>query len=453
VVSGLHSFTQSKSFNLILMKSFLKKLIPNFIFKSLQPSYHGLVAQLASFYFGHSSKKLFVIGVTGTAGKSTTVVMASQILNFAGKKTGYITTTGSFDGHNSAVNTNGLSMPGGWILQKQLADIVKNGCEYAIIECTSEGLAQNRHLGIMFRMALFTNLSPAHLDSHGSFEKYRAAKGKLFTALQANYKNPTAIGVNLDDPNKNYFLNFPATRKFGVSMREDTHKPANIMVLEADHVEVSDHIAFTLEDIRFNLRLFGTFNVTNALLAIAAAKTLGVSVSTAAEALGKIGTVPGRMETIPAPNKATVIVDYAPEPAGMEASLQAVSALPHNKIIHVFGSTGGHRDVAKRFTFGNISAQAADTIIITNDDVYESDQQEIANNIREGIDSASNKKVTNVEVILDRKLAIARALQLAQPKDIVLITGKGSEQFLVLPGNQRIAWDDRAIVKELLQKL
>jgi UDP-N-acetylmuramoyl-L-alanyl-D-glutamate--2,6-diaminopimelate ligase len=178
---------------------------------------------------------------------------------------------------------------------------------------------------------------------------------------------------------------------------------------------------------------------------------LGVSLETAAEALNNIGTVPGRMETIQAPNGATVIVDYAPEPAAMEASLSAVNLLAHNKIIHVFGSTGGHRDVAKRYIFGEISAKMADTIIITNDDVYDSDPREIAQNIREGIDRVENRKVQSVEVILDRKDAIAKALKLASQNDIVLITGKGSEQFLVLPNNERIVWDDRAVVKELLQ--
>lgn len=431
-----------------MITKIIRALIPNFIFKQLQPTYHGLKARIAAFYFGNPSRKLFVVGVTGTAGKSTTVMMAAQILNHVNKKTGYITTAGSSDGNKATVNMHGLSMPGGWLLQKQLAEMVKNGCEYAIVECTSEGLAQNRHLGINFQAALFTNLSPAHLDSHGSFENYRAAKGKLFELLAQN--RHSLLGVNLDDPNKNYFLNFKAGKKFGVSMRSDLPKPENISVLNAEQVEVSDHISFSADGVKFNLKMFGTFNVTNALLAIACTNMLGVSLADAAEALTSIGTVPGRMEIIAAPNGATVVVDYAPEPAAMEASLRSIILLAHNKIIHVFGSTGGHRDVSKRFLFGKISAEFADTIIITNDDVYDSDPQEIANNVREGIESAGKKKVQNIEIILNRKQAIAKALQQAGSKDIVLITGKGSEQFLVLPDNERIAWDDRTVVKELL---
>lgn len=433
-----------------MLKTIVRTLIPKSLFRALQPSYHGLMARLASIYFGNPSQKLFVIGVTGTAGKSTTVIMLSKILNTVGKKTGYITTAGSFNGTVSANNLHGLSMPGGWLMQKQLREMLNNKCEFAIVECTSEGLEQNRHLGILFRIALFTNLSPAHIDSHGSFENYRAAKGKLFAVLAKNKNTETAIGVNLDDPNKNFFLDFSSTRKFGVSMREDIDKPKNIMTLVAEEVRVSDHIEFSIDSVKFNLQLFGTFNVTNALLAIACAKMVGVSTETSAEALANIGTVPGRMETIPAPNGATIIVDYAPEPTAMESSLRAVGVLPHNIVIHVFGSPGGHRDVAKRFLFGKISACYADTIIITNDDVYDSDENIIAQNIREGIEQAQNKKVTTIETILNRKDALKRAIEIAGPDDIVLVTGKGSEQFLVLPHNERITWDDRKVVKELL---
>lgn len=429
-----------------MIKNFTRAIVPSFLFKALQPTYHGLTARIAALYFGNPSKKLFVIGVTGTAGKSTTVIMCAQILNYAGKKCGYITTTGSSDGSTTKVNTHGLSMPGGWMLQQQLAEMVNNGCTHAIVECTSEGLQQNRHLGINFQMALFTNLSPAHIDSHGSFDNYRAAKGKLFSALNGH----GTIGANLDDPNKNFFLDFRSTEKFGVSMRPDLPKPENMKVLFAENVKVNDKISFEVSKVKFDLNLFGTFNVTNALLAIGAADNLGVGLNESAAALSKIGTVPGRMEIIKAPSGTTVVVDYAPEPTAMEASLRSILLIPHHKIIHVFGSTGGHRDVAKRFLFGEISARFADTIIITNDDVYDSDPQEIAKNVREGIERAEKKTVKDIEIILDRKDAIAQALKLAGREDIVLITGKGSEQFLVLPNNQRITWDDRKVVKELL---
>lgn len=431
------------------IKNFGRAIIPKSLFKLFQPAYHGLAAVFANYYFGQPTNKMFVIGVTGTAGKSTTTIMLAKILNTAGQKTGYITTAGSSDGNNETVNKHGLSMPGGWMLQKQLQEMLNNGCKFAIIECTSEGLAQNRHKGIVFQGALFTNLSPAHIDSHGSFDKYRAAKGKLFASISQTPQS--FIGANLDDPNKNYFLSFTAVKKFGVSTREDLTKPENIITLTATNVQVSDEIHFSVNNTTFDLKMFGTFNVSNALLAVGAAQTLGVNLETAAEGLRNLNTVPGRMETIAAPNGATIIIDYAPEPAAMESSLRAVQMLEHDKIIHVFGSTGGHRDVSKRFTFGEISARFADTIIITNDDVYDSNPDEIARNIQTGIAQAESKKVNTVEVILERKQAIARAIELAGINDIVLITGKGSEQFLVLPNNKRIPWDERIVVKEFLQ--
>lgn len=438
---------------LATLKNIIRAVTPKFLFKFFQPIYHGLVAKFASIYFGNPSEKFFVIGVTGTAGKSTTVMMLAKILNAAGKKTGFITTAGSSNGDTTTINKHGLSMPGGWMLQQQLQSFVNNKCQFAIVECTSEGLAQNRHLGIKFQGALFTNLSPAHIDSHGSFENYRKAKGKLFASLTQTADS--FIGVNLDDPNKNFFLQFNAVKKFGVSSREDLAKPDNLTYLLATNVEVGNEITFNIPNdsnrpVHFTLHMFGTFNVSNTLLAVGTAKMLGVPVETAALALNELSKVPGRMETIPSPSGTTIIVDYAPEPAAMEASLRSVQMIDHDKIIHVFGSTGGHRDVSKQFTFGEISAKFADTIIITNDDVYDSDPEEIAKNIQEGINRVESKKVSVVEVILDRKEAIARAIKIAGPKDIVLITGKGSEQFLVLPENKRIPWDDREVVRKLL---
>lgn len=431
------------------LKNIGRALIPKPIFRAMQPIYHGVMARLAAWYFGNPSRELYVIGVTGTAGKSTTVMMTAHILNGSGKKTGYITTAGSSDGSIALVNKHGLSMPGGWMLQRQLREMVKNDCTHALVECTSEGLAQNRHMGIVFQAALFTNLSPAHIDSHGSFENYRQAKGRLFSALSQNHHGITILGVNKDDPNADYFSNFHAKRKFGVSTRTDTKPHADFPVVTARDVSVTNAISFNIDGTRFTLHLFGTFNVSNALLAIEFARQIGIPLDESAKALETFNKVPGRMETIPNNKGFTVIVDYAPEPAAMRASLESVIAIPHNKIVHVFGSTGGHRDVAKRFEFGKISANIADIIIITNDDVYDSDPEGIARNIQEGI-AKSARQPQKVEIILDRKEAMSRALSLAGSRDIILITGKGSEQFLVLPQNRRIEWDDREIVKELL---
>lgn len=430
------------------LKNLIRPLIPKALFRALQPVYHGSAAILSSWYYGHPSSSLKVIGVTGTAGKSTTVMMLAHILNSAGLKTGYVTTVGTSDGSDSRINKQGLSMPAGPFLQKFLNDFSDKGCKFAIIEATSEGLAQNRHWGIDFAGALFTNLSPAHIESHGSFEKYRAAKEKLFAAVNAQ----GIIGVNTDDPNYQYFLNFGTGKKFGTSTREDRMAHTSVPIIRATDITVSETgLAFAVEENRFHLNLKGSFNISNALLAVGMAQFLGVELSKSSRALESFGTIPGRMETIPNNKNLTVIVDYAPEPKPLEESLRAAQLVEHRELIHVFGATGGHRDVDKRFEFGKISARFADIIIITNDDVYDSDPEEIAKNIEAGIKEAGpTKKVKKIIVELDRKSAIRKALDVAQPRDLILITGKGSEQFLVLPGDQRIIWDDRLVVKELL---
>jgi UDP-N-acetylmuramoyl-L-alanyl-D-glutamate--2,6-diaminopimelate ligase len=431
------------------LKNLGRKIIPKALFKSLQPLYHGGMALLAAAIYGSPSKDLTVIGVTGTAGKSTTVIMLSHILNFAGFKTAYITTAGGFDGNNTITNTHGLSMPGGWMLQQSLHNFVLNGCKFAIIECTSEGLAQNRHLGINFTGALFTNLAPAHLDSHGSFENYRAAKGKLFSSLVSD----SFIGVNVDDPNYQFYLNFPARKKFGASTREDKIAQTSVPVVRAENIEVKDNLKFSIEGQDFEINLKGSFNIANALLAITTAQYLNIPLSASSEALKNFGSVPGRMETIPNTKGITIIVDYAPEPSAMEQSLRAVNMIEHNKIIHVFGSTGGHRDKAKRFEFGKISSQFADTIIITNDDVYDSDPEEIARNVAEGISqNTTNKKVSEIITVLDRKEALKKSLEIAKQGDVILVTGKGNEQFLVLPGDNRIPWNEATVIKDLLNQ-
>lgn len=435
------------------IKDTVKIFLPEGAVRSIRPAWHGLAAVVASAYYGNPSQHLIVIGITGTAGKSTTVNLLAHILNHTGLKTGFITTANFSYGGKVYTNQHGLSMPNEWLLQKQLRTMVGHGCKYAIIECTSEGLAQNRDKGINFDIALLTNLFPAHLDAHGGFENYKTTKAKLFESLHNLSRKQIfpnkIIGANIDSEHADYFLSFPADKKFTVSTRGEGRAAG----LRAQIIQATPQLQFTCNDIKFSVPLSGEFNVANALLAIGCAQQLGISLEQSAQALQNAPPTPGRMETIPNSKGITIIVDYAPEPAGMLAALSSITAMPHNSIIHVFGSTGGHRDVQKRFEFGKLSAQFSDTIIITNDDVYQSNPEQIARDVRQGIEHTSNnlRKTKEIHTILDRKTAITTALTMAGPGDIVLITGKGSEQFLVLPGNKRIPWDDRAVVKEILQ--
>ncbi len=419
----------------------LKAILPKSWLKKIRPFGHGFLSYLAAVWYNFPSRKMTVIGITGTSGKSTTTQILAQILNTAGKQTGYITTVEFSDGERTTLNKHGLSMPGRFLLQKELALIRACGSSHAIVECTSEGLSQNRHLGIDFDVALITNIAEAHLEAHGGFENYKQAKAKLFKALERSKKKTKIIGFNADDPEAAFFSSFKSTEKFGISL-----KNANLKIL-------NNGSEFEFSGNTYKAHLPGEFNAYNALLAIATADKLGVKdPKIIQQALDEIVEIPGRMQLIPNQKGFQVYLDYAPEPVGLNNALKTISSMPHNRIIHIFGSTGGHRDVSKRFEFGKISSNYADLIIITNDDVYESDPEEIAQDIEKGI-AQNPKRKENIKVltILDRPEAIKKGLEMALLGDIVIITGKGSEQFLVLPGNERIEWNEQRLIEELLK--
>jgi len=430
----------------------LKAFIPEVVLQFARPWYHGAVALVASYYFDQPSKNMTVIGITGTAGKSTTTQMLAKILNFAGKKCGFITTVSFSDGDKEVINKHGLSMPGGWLLQKQLKIMLANGCKFAVVECTSEGLAQNRHLGVDFDYALFTNLSPAHTEAHGGLKNYKKAKGKLFASVglsQTGVAKKTIV-ANLDDKEAEFYLAFPAAQKLAVSFFGKASEQCDKVYRASDMPD-----GFMMEGVNFQISLLGEFNYFNAALATVTAVSLGVDLKICADALMEFKVIPGRMEDIKNDREFRVLVDYGCEPASFTAALKAANQLPHQKLIHVFGSTGGHRDKQKAFEFGKTSAEYADEIIITNDDVYGSDPNKIAREIELGIKSADSRQQTadSIKIILDRREAIKYALSIARPGDLVLITGKGSEQFLVLPDNNKIDWDDREVVRQELRSM
>lgn len=427
----------------------IKAILPPAAIKLIRPFGHGFLAYAAALSSGFPSRKLVVIGVTGTAGKSTTVQMLAKILNTTGHKTGYITTVSFFDGDAEFVNRHGMSMPSGSEIQNSLQTMLNNKCRYAIIEATSEGLAQNRHLGTGFNAVLVTNISPAHIEAHGSFESYRNAKLKLLGALKRRTR--TIIGLNLDDENVNIFASQASTVKFGIAFEPSKEGNPTVHVYKGLELEVSETSKFRVGNVQFKIPLPGRFNAYNALMASACASEFGVKLEDCAQALMGFKEVAGRMQQISNTKGVKIYLDYAPEPAGMRAALETVHALPHKRLIHVFGSTGGHRDIGKRFEFGDISSQYADIIIITNDDVYDSEPVKIAGDIKTGIErNDKRKKNQQILEILDRREAIKHACEMLEEGDILIFTGKGSEQFLVLPGNQRIEWDEKKVIEGYL---
>jgi len=429
------------------IKKTIEKIIPSFLLSS----YHYLLALISAFLCGFPSRKLTVIGVTGTKGKSTTIILAGKILEEAGFKISWLTSATIKIGDKEQLNPYHMTMPGRFTIQRFLKESIRAGCKFVILEITSEGIKQYRHKFINFNTAVFTNLKPEHIEAHGSFENYRFCKGKLFKTTKKIHI------LNFDDENSEYFLQFPAEKKLGYSLKlkaqsakcKVTTQSLKLIEIENSQ-ELSDGIKFIINKVSFNLKLFGEFNIYNVLAAICIGLSQGIDLEICKKALEKITTIPGRMEVvIEKPFK--VIVDLAHTPDSYEEVFKSVKAMPHNKIISVFGSAGGGRDKWKRPVLGKIAAQFSDFIILCNEDPYDENPSQILSEIKSGITNTQHPTPDTYE-ILDRRQAIKKALEIAKENDIVLILGKGTEQLMFLPEG-KIRWDDRQITKEEFKKL
>ncbi len=424
----------------------IKKIIPGFLLNF----YHYCFALIGGVFYRLSfftSKNMTVIGVTGTSGKTTTVEMIARILEEAGYKVGVLSSVKFKIGSQEEENKLKMTMPGRMMIPKFLRRARK--CDYVVLEVTSEGIKQYRHKFIHFDIAVLTNLSPEHIESHGSFEKYREAKLKLFQIAKKTHI------INLDDENKDYFLPFPAERKYFFSLKNCRQKEKffqenkNYQIIRAENIDISNQgISFILKGTTFRLNLLGKFNIYNALAAISLGISEGISLETCKRALEKFKKMPGRMEVV-VKSPFTVIVDYAHTPNSLEKVYKTIKEGLKNKkskMICVLGSCGGGRDKWKRPVLGEIAATYCDKVIITNEDPYDDDPEEIIENVFQGTKGKGEK-------ILDRREAIRKALEISQKNDIVIITGKGSEPWMCVEKGKKIPWDDRQIVREELRRL
>lgn len=433
-----------------------RRIIPQPVFEFLQPAYHFLLAFAGALLYRFPSRKMTVIGVTGTKGKTTACNMIAHMLQESGQKTGMTTTVNFRIGEKVWRNEAKQTMLGRFQLQKMLRRMADAGCVYAVVETSSEGIMQFRHTFVDYDVSVFLNLSPEHLDRHKGFENYRAAKMKLFKKLSRKKKG---IGVyNLDDENAVHFLGIPQEVQYGYTLSHDgAHAHGRLQrVVELKNVAL--HAAgseFTIRDERFTLPLIGEFNVQNAGAAICVGLSQGLAMDVIKKALATFTGVPGRMELVPNDKGFAVIVDYAHEPKSLEAVYKAVTDAgikqSGGKLICVFGATGGGRDKWKRPVMGRVAAYYCDEIVLTNDDPYDEDQAAIIADIRAGIAHAPFVR-GNIHEIIDRREAIRKAIGLARPGDAVVLTGKGGETVMVVEKEKRIPWDERKIVEEELGK-
>lgn len=434
------------------MLSALKRAIPEPLLNAVRKPYHYTLGVLAAVVYGFPGKKLNVIGVTGTNGKSTTACLVAAILETDGKTVGLTTTTDFWVGSEKWSNQTKMTSLGRFQMQKLLRRMVKAGCTHAVIEVSSHALHWNRVWGIPFETAVFTNLSRDHLDLHGTMEEYRRTKGELFDTLKASGDGQVVSVVNGDDSTAPYFLEFFADHKyvFGTTPEAAAVMPLAHTVLAKDVQADASGSRFTVqaEDVTIPVRVNipGRFNVSNALAAVSVGLAYRVPPKTIAEAIGSVPGIPGRMELVDAGQPFAIVVDYAHTPDAFENVLKTLRELTNGKLISVYGATGD-RDRGKRPELGKIAATYSDYMILTEEDPASEDALDIIEEIKPGLDRAGREVPYEVEP--NRRNAIRLALGRAKPGDTVVLLGKGHETVMVYADGKR-PWDDRTVAADLI---
>ncbi len=457
-------------------KSILKKILP----KKIYNLKHLFLAWYGAYKYHHPSEEIFVIGITGTSGKSSTTYFLRQMLEYAGFKVGSLSTIDFYVAGEHKLNDQKMTMLGRFQIQKYLREMVSKGCDIAIVETTSEGAVQHRHKFINYDIMVLTNLYPEHIESHGSFENYKNAKLSIFEYVSRSkrkkvfgkWKNlnwgaviPKISVVNADlceteeafEGTAQEFVSVPFDHKytFGKKSRDEhlLGSPLqNHFYLFKPRVSEKG-LEFQIGQEAFVAPLFGAHNMMNILCAIEICHILGIDWHTTLKDAVKVLKGPaGRIEFISEAEQLgfRVIVDYAFEPVAIEKLYEVVAKIQPKRVIHVFGSTGGGRDVSRRFTVGEYVGNHADVCIITDEDPYDDDPMEIIQDVASSVEKTGKKEGENLFKILDRHEAIQKAVDLAQEGDLILLTGKGSEQKMVVKGKM-IPWDDRDAVRTALK--
>lgn len=393
--------------------SFIRQFIPKGIYSFFQPAYHYTLSVLGAIIYRFPGKEINIIAVTGTKGKSTTVEIINAILEQAKYKTAVSNTIRFKIGDDTKPNMYKMSMPGRFFIQKFLRDAVNAKCDFVVMEITSQGVLNFRHKFLNLNSLVFTNLSPEHIESHGSYENYRDAKLDITYELSRSNKRPRILVVNGDDKESEKFLKYDAEKKVKFYINNNVQTP-----------------------------LLGEFNKYNVSGAYELCKELGIKEETIKQAISKFNEVSGRVQFIKANQDFDVIVDYAHTTDSLEKLYKTFG--DRNKIA-VLGGTGGGRDIWKRSEMGKIADKYCKYIVLTNEDPYDEDPEKIINDVAKGI---INQKPT---VIMDRRLAIRDALLHAKKGDLVLITGKGTDPYIMGPNGKNTPWSDAKIAKEEIE--
>lgn len=419
------------------VKTVLMDRIPNY--NNLVIPYHKLKAMTMAHKYKFPGKRMRVIGVTGTNGKTSTCFMIWKMLNTAGHKTGLMTTVAwGVDKleeqieHMTTVDTETLN----YRMQK----IAESGAEFLVLEITSHALAQNRIFGVPIEIAVMTNVTHEHLDYHKTFENYRDAKRKLFKMAKYGV-------INEDDKSWSYFAN---------DVDDYITYGINGGILRAEKVELSAEgvnyeVGGANEKIKIRTHIPGTFTVYNSLAAVAVGLKLGLTRKQIEDGIAALASVEGRMNRVNEGQDFEVIVDYAHTPDAFLKVFESVVPGKKKRIISLFGGAG-RRDETTRAERGEIGAENSDIVIITEDDSRDEDRMVIAEEFARGAEKAGKVREKDLFIILDREEAIKKAVSLARKDDIVLVLGKGHEKT-ILRAEGAVPFEDLKVVRKVLKKL
>lgn len=461
------------------MKKFIKKILSRNAINSLQK----IRAVLISLKYGSPAKKMIPIGITGTKGKTTTAFLISSILEEAGYKVGRISTVDYKVDSKITINEENMTVPDPSLVQPWLKKMVEAKCRYLVMEVTSHAIDQYRVWGIPYKVALLTNVTHDHLDYHKTFANYRDTKVKLF-----RWPSLKISIINADDKSAEYFYKNLKTKKNYFYSTNGNFEISQGETVVASKIFLSPTaLKFTIksesEEVEINLNLPGMFNVENALAAACVGLSQNIRLGTIKAGLENVMQVPGRMERIETKKGFTVIVDYAHTPDSLEKVYQTLEPIVRGRLISILGACGD-RDKTKRPIMGALAARFADFVLVTDEESYTEDPQEIIDEVAAGVprgralfkkksgDKPKRKplehKIHDVKEFMkkdestgegqwwwrvsDRRNAIRQALKLAKFDDLVLITGMGAQTYKVV-GDKHLPWNDRQVVEEELANL
>lgn len=432
-----------------IFKKAVKKFLPAGIYNDLTPYFFHLPkAVLANLVFGFPGRKIRVIGIAGTKGKSTTAYLVNQLLESLGFKTAVLSTTTVKIGRDEQLNDFKMTSVDSWDLQKFLSKAVKENCRFAVLETSSHALKQFRTWGVKFEVVVLTNMMPDHQEYHKSVNDYTFSHKKMLGS------KTKVLALNGDDINLEPFKKLDI-KQISFGLRSGNSFYAKDVAIDESGSKFN--LIFNGRNQVFSTGLPGKFNLYNVLAALSAIPALGFDINGLEKAVFDLKAAPGRVEKITNNLGLEIIVDYAHSPDSFENLFSAIKPYVKGKLIAVTGACG-ERDVTKRPIMGRILANYCDLAVITNDDPYGEDPEKIARELISGLTQSNEffpaeglrgKENKTYWKILDRREAIKKAIQLAKKGDTIAILGKGSEQWQMFK-DSKIPWDDRKVAREIL---